>query len=40
MFNIDDIDANKISVSKKEPYGKNDSLQLVILMNLMKIKLQ
>ena len=23
MFNIDDIDANKILVSKKEPCGKN-----------------
>ena len=26
MFNIDDIDVNKILVSKKEPYGKNNSL--------------
>ena len=25
-FHIDDIDANKILVSKKEPYGKNNSL--------------
>ena len=25
-FNIDDIDVNKILVSKKEPYGKNNSL--------------
>ena len=25
-FNIDDIDINKILVSKKEPYGKNNSL--------------
>ena len=26
MFNIDDIDVNKILVSKKEPYAKNNSL--------------
>ena len=26
MFNIDDIDVNKILVSKKEPGGKNNSL--------------
>ena len=26
MFNIDDIDVYKILVSKKEPYGKNNSL--------------
>ena len=61
-FNIDDIDVNKILVSRKERYGKNNSLiyfigyndndvirplclklskkQLVILMNLMKIKIQ
>ena len=26
IFNIDDIDGNKILVSKKEPYGKNNSL--------------
>ena len=26
FFNIDDIDVNKILVSKKEPYGKNNSL--------------
>ena len=25
IFNIDDIDVNKILVSKKEPYGKNNS---------------
>ena len=25
-FDIDDIDVNKILVSKKEPYGKNNSL--------------
>ena len=26
IFNIDDIDVNKILVSKKEPYFKNNSL--------------
>ena len=26
IFNIDDIDVNKILVFKKEPYGKNNSL--------------
>ena len=26
IFNTDDIDVNKILVSKKEPYGKNNSL--------------
>ena len=26
IFNIDDIDANKILVSKKEPYSKNNLL--------------
>ena len=26
FFNIDRIDVNKILVSKKEPYGKNNSL--------------
>ena len=26
IFNINDIDVNKILVSKKEPYGKNNSL--------------
>ena len=26
IYNIDDIDVNKILVSKKEPYGKNNSL--------------
>ena len=25
IFNIDDIDVNKILVSKKEQYGKNNS---------------
>ena len=28
-FNIDDIDVNKIWVSKKEPYGKNNSLYFI-----------
>ena len=26
IFNMDDIDVNKILASKKEPYGKNNSL--------------
>ena len=49
-FNINDIDVNKILVSKKEKYGKYNSFKyfigyndnflkwLVILINLMKIK--
>ena len=50
IFNIDDIDVNKILVSKKEPYGKNNSFTYFIgyddndvirplcLINLMKKK--
>ena len=30
LFNIDDIDANKILVSKKEPYGANKSIKYFI----------
>ena len=30
LFNIDDIDANKILVSKKEPYGKKSSFKYSI----------
>ena len=26
IFNIDDIDVNKVLVSQKEPYGKNNTL--------------
>ena len=26
IFNIDDIDVNKILISKKEPHGKNNLL--------------
>ena len=33
IFNIDDIDVNKILVSKKEPYGKNNSLTYFIRYN-------
>ena len=33
IFNIDDIDVNKILVSKKEPYGKNNSLIYFIRCN-------
>ena len=33
MFNIDDIDANKILVSKKEQYGKYNSSKYFIGYN-------
>ena len=33
MFNIDDIDVNKILVSKKETYAKNNSLVYFIGYN-------
>ena len=33
MFNIDDIDVNKILVSKKEPCAKNNSLVYFIGYN-------
>ena len=33
VFNIDDIDVNKILVSKKEPYGKNNALKYFIGYN-------
>ena len=33
IFNIDDTDVNKILVSKKEPYGKNNSLLYLIGYN-------
>ena len=33
IFHIDDIDVNKILVSKKESYGKNNSLIYVIGYN-------
>ena len=33
IFNIDDIDANKILVSKKEQYGKYNSSKYFILYN-------
>ena len=32
-FHIDDIDVNKILVSKKEPYGKNNALKYFIGYN-------
>ena len=32
-FDTDDIDVNKILVSKKEPYGKNNSLTYFIRYN-------
>ena len=38
LFNIDEIDANKISISKKEPYSKkvhsNILLGIMIMMSL------
>ena len=38
LFKIDDIDVNKILVSKKEPYGKkahlNTSLDIMIMTSL------
>ena len=33
IFNIDDIDVNKILVSKKEPYGKKNALKYFIAYN-------
>ena len=33
IFNIDDIDVNKILVSKKEQYGKNNSFKYFIGYN-------
>ena len=30
IYNIDDIDVNKILVSKKEPYGKKNALKYFI----------
>ena len=33
IFNIDDIDANKILVSKKEKYGKHNSFKYLIGYN-------
>ena len=33
LFNIDDIDVNKILVSKKEPYGKKSSFKYFIEYN-------
>ena len=31
IFQIDDIDVNKILVSKKEPYGKKNALKYLLL---------
>ena len=33
IFNIDDIDVNRILVSKKEPYSINNALKCYILYN-------
>ena len=38
IFNIDDVDVNKILVSKKEPYGKNNSLIYFIGYNVKTFK--
>ena len=35
IFNIDDIDVNKILVSEKELYGKNNSLQYFIMIMML-----
>ena len=35
IFNIDDVDVNKILVSKKEPYGKNNSLKYFIMIMML-----
>ena len=35
IFNIDDIDVNKILISKKEPYGKNNSLKYFIMIMML-----
>ena len=38
LFNVEDIDVNKILISKKEPYGKKSSsnilLDIVIMLTL------
>ena len=31
LFNMDDIDVNKILTSKKKPYGKKSSLKYIIV---------
>ena len=40
LFNMDDIDVNKILISKKEPYGKkvhlNTSLDMMVMVILVR----
>ena len=35
LFKIDDIDVNKILVSKKEPYGKKNSFNELTVLDIM-----
>ena len=35
LYNIDDIDVNKILISKKEPYGKKAHLNILLDMMIM-----
>ena len=35
LFGIDDVDANKILVSKKEPYGTKKSFNLLLDIMIM-----
>ena len=35
LFKIDDIDFNKILVSKKEPYGKKSSFNELTVLDIM-----
>ena len=37
LFKIDDIDINKVLVSKKEPYGKKSSVNTLLDMMIMTI---
>ena len=37
IFNIDDIDVNKILVSKNEPYGKYNHLNTLLNIMLMML---
>ena len=37
LFKIDDIDANKILISKREPYGKNKVHSNTLLLMMVMI---
>ena len=37
LFKIDNIEADKILISKKEPYGKNVHLNTLLLIKIMLI---